>query len=826
MMKMQPFSKARHWLILLAVALIPILAVRLPLPRAVFDYLSNTVSVNHNGILQAMTRENAFPGAAWEFKTPAEVGLDPAKLDEFAGNVGGVGVIVKDGYIVKAWGNQTAKSDWASASKPVISTLLFFAMQEGKVPSVDAPVKDWGWELIPKDQGLTFRHLANMTSGYALPEAPGTAWGYNDYGTMLYAKTLAERVFDEGSMNAAALQAQRLGALQFEDGSLFSARKGFGISTTARDFARIGWFWLNKGNWNGEQLLPNSFFDSYMTPDVPIDLPRTAGGTNDYLSIGSFGGGTNQTSHGPGIYGFGWWFNDVVPDSGNLAWPDAPADTIQANGHWGKEVLTIIPSLGMVVAARGNWGSFDPGNASAGMNQNLKLLKEAVQTSPPPTDPPPTNPPTSPGNPLAGQIVVDPNNPAWFKYHGGGPYFLAGPGDPEDFLYRGTRNQDGTRSGDQMELIDKLKGTGANSIYLMAIRSHGGDGDATHNPFVNNDPKQGLNDAVLDQWETWFSEMDQHGITIFFFFYDDSARIWNTGDAVGDEERGFVHALVARFKHHKHLIWVVAEEYGERYSAARVSNIAAEIRAADDHHHAIAVHKNHGLSFSEFAADPNIDQFAIQYNVSSAARLHEGVVTAWNEAGGRYNLNLAEANRYGTGQVARQKSWAIAMGGAYVMVYQMDIASTAVSDLEDLGRLRRFFESTNFNEMAPRDDLAFAGTDYVLALPGDSYIAYAFDLTDNMGLRGMSGGSYNFRWYDPMTGVTVTQDNVTVAAGDQSWPKPSGLSNEVAVYIYRSDKDIPATSVPTSTPTFAPTSVPTPILTATIQAILPLIHSP
>ena len=84
------------------------------------------------------------------------------------------------------------------------------------------------------------------------------------------------------------------------------------------------------------------------------------------------------------------------------------------------------------------------------------------------------------------QIVVDPDTPEWLYYSNGQPFFLAGPGDPEGFLYRGTQNPDGTRDGDQAALIDKLKGTGANSIYMQIIRSNGGDGNATHNPFINN----------------------------------------------------------------------------------------------------------------------------------------------------------------------------------------------------------------------------------------------------------------------------------------------------------------------------------------------------
>jgi len=100
-----------------------------------------------------------------------------------------------------------------------------------------------------------------------------------------------------------------------------------------------------------------------------------------------------------------------------------------------------------------------------------------------------------------GRIVVDPEHPQWLKRDGGGPFFMCGPGDPEDFLYRGTLESDGIRDGDQMQLIEKLSGTGANCIYLMAVRSHGGDGDKTHNPFMENDPRKGFNPKVFAQWE-------------------------------------------------------------------------------------------------------------------------------------------------------------------------------------------------------------------------------------------------------------------------------------------------------------------------------------
>ena len=305
--------------------------------------------------------------------------MDGAAVDAFAAAVGGNGCMVKDGYLVRTWGDPAARFDWASASKPVMATMLFFAVAEGRLSGVDDAIADQGWPLSAGDAAMTFRHLADMTSGYARGEGPGEAWAYNDYAISLYAQTLFDRVFDDGSADAAARQPTRLGALDFQDGPIFGSRRGYGLETSCRDFARIGWLWLNRGRWSGTQLLPRRFFDEHMRPDVPGDVPRTTVEGSDYLAVGTHGGGSDQTQYGPGIYGFNWWFNAEVGTTGAMTWPDAPADTFQANGHWNREVMTVIPSLGLVVAARGDWGEFAPGDPAASMNGRLALLAGAVR---------------------------------------------------------------------------------------------------------------------------------------------------------------------------------------------------------------------------------------------------------------------------------------------------------------------------------------------------------------------------------------------------------------------------------------------------------------
>ena len=333
--------------------------------------------------------------------------------------------------------------------------------------------------------------------------------------------------------------------------------------------------------------------------------------------------------------------------------------------------MAVIPSLDIVFS----WNDTVLGDMEAlsgPLNTAFRLLRESVIPEA-----------------MPGQIIVDPAHPAWLVHNEDknkdgelDPFFMCGPGDPEDFLYRGVRRSDGTRDGDQDAIIEKMKGTGANCLYMTVVRSHGGDGDATHNPFIDGDPEKGLDENILQQWESWFTRMDENGIVAFFILYDDSARLWDTGDTIGPEEHAFIDQLVRRFEHHKHWIWCVAEEYGEAFSATRASSIAAAIQGADKHRHVVSVHKNESLAFDEFADNPDISQFAVQYNVATADELHEGLAAAWEHAKGRYNITLSEAAGFGFGASAREDSGP-AMAGAYGMALDWRFDTPDAPSVED-----------------------------------------------------------------------------------------------------------------------------------------------
>ncbi len=390
------------------------------------------------------------------------------------------------------------------------------------------------------------------------------------------------------------------------------------------------------------------------------------------------------------------------------------------------------------------------------------------------------------GTASAGPLTVDSSEPQWLVKDGA-PFYFCGPGDPENFLHRGTRNPDGTRNGDQDAILQEMTGTGANILWMTAVRSHGGDGGPTENPFVNNDPNQGIGAAVLDQWEGWISQLDAAGIVTFFVFYDDGARVWNTGDTVGAAETAFFTALVNRFEEYDRVIWCPGEEYEEAYSIARFSAIASLIASVDGAGHPIAGHQHEGTQF-HFADDPSFDAHAMHCGPSNTpASLHSKVLQARNFAAGRYHVIMAESIGHYAGDrtAARKLSWAAAMGGATVMVHGLTIADTPPEALEDCGRLCSFFASVPFGDMTNADPLRRAGTEYVFGGDDAGYVLYASNLTGSLGFwaPAAASGPADLRWFDPASGAVVHQPNVTVVPGDNAWPKPVGIGAEVALSV-------------------------------------------
>jgi len=255
----------------------------------------------------------------------------------------------------------TRTRTWSTA-KSIAVTLMGMLVDEGRM-ELDAPLPfDW----LPRARSgedprraITLRHVLNMSSGLemidnagleyatgsgmsywagassvvqarsqALIREPGSNWDYENYDTLLavYAMKLAigddgeylqfprAALFDKIGMRNTLASTDRFGDF------IFSSQ----VYTNARDLARLGLLYLNRGMWGSERLLSEEFIEFVRTP-----APATATRGNSY--------------------GGQWW---LVPDNVDYV----PGDAYSTAGNRGQYVV-VVPTHDLVIVRRGlDWG--------------------------------------------------------------------------------------------------------------------------------------------------------------------------------------------------------------------------------------------------------------------------------------------------------------------------------------------------------------------------------------------------------------------------------------------------------------------------------------
>ncbi len=417
---------------------------------------------------------------------------------------------------------------------------------------------------------------------------------------------------------------------------------------------------------------------------------------------------------------------------------------------------------------------------------------------------------------MPGGLIVAGANPGYLKYNGGGPVFLSGPDNPEDFLYLGTLNPDGTRSdGEQSAMIARMARAGVNAFHCLIFRMKRcnikGEGDDQHSPFVDHDPGKPLNEAVLAQWEGWLTEFERAGINVHFEFYNDATDVERMGwalDANGDlhpDERRFIAGVVERFKHHKNILWGI-EESSNKLPRARVAHfkkIGALIAQIDNYRHPIVqsfVVPNDpegdfppdGVTTDDYAGDPNIRVITWLHVVPHGKdyeRQHQEYLLYARKDRRRFVAMKNETFHHPrAGEQSRRYMWSCAMTGLHTLeAYHHADGPRAASHetLRDDALISRFMAQTDFYAMYTQDELAAGSTNWVLANPGVSYIAYSYAANEAMGLNDLPAGRYDLLWFDPTSGRQISQKSVSSKAGTATWLKPPGFDHEVALYIKR-----------------------------------------
>ena len=212
-------------------------------------------------------------------------------------------MILKHGEVVlEKWFNgQTAEMPHAmhSVSKTFTATAVGLAIDEGKLKLNDPVIKFFPDKLPaePSDnlKAMTVRDLLTMTCGHdeepkelrkdsldwvsaflAWPvvHKPGEYYLYNSVGTYMLSaivqQVTGEKVLDY--LDTRLFQPLHIERPQWDESPQGISCGGWGLYLKTEDMAKMGQLFLQKGKWNGKQIVPAAWLkemSSYQVPSAP-----------------------------------------------------------------------------------------------------------------------------------------------------------------------------------------------------------------------------------------------------------------------------------------------------------------------------------------------------------------------------------------------------------------------------------------------------------------------------------------------------------------------------------------------------------------------------
>jgi CubicO group peptidase (beta-lactamase class C family) len=229
-------------------------------------------------------------------------------------------MVVRHGKVIaEAWWKPEAADKphvLASLSKSFTSTAVGLAIEEGKL-SLDDPVLKFFPQDAPADpsdnlKALTVRDLLTMTGGHdtepksgpggpsvktflAHPfvHKPGTHFQYNTMGTYtlsaIVTKVTGQTVLDY--LKPRLFEPLGIESPRWDKSTEGNSLGGYGLYLHTEDIARFGQLYLQKGKWNGKQIVPEKWVEQATSKQVP----------NDQESHARMGGDWKQG------YGFQFW---------------------------------------------------------------------------------------------------------------------------------------------------------------------------------------------------------------------------------------------------------------------------------------------------------------------------------------------------------------------------------------------------------------------------------------------------------------------------------------------------------------------------------------
>ena len=267
---------------------------------------------------------------------------------------------------------QTDISNSFSVAKSIVTSMMGKAIMEGKIKSLNQPVSDFFEEYNDGIASkLTVGDLASMSSGMKWSEKyysvinitsesyftddlrsvilrqeienkPGQAFRYSSGDTQLLAMVIEKATGTSlsdylsqkfwGPMGAETLALWQIDSKESEMEKAYCC-----IAATARDFARFGKLYIDKGKWGDTEILDSSFVELSLKP-VFDDSP---------------------------FYGYGWWLYEYEGKK-----------VFTMNGHQGQFVISF-PDENIIIVRQGDLNN--KGRVSEGSGDLYQYISEGYK---------------------------------------------------------------------------------------------------------------------------------------------------------------------------------------------------------------------------------------------------------------------------------------------------------------------------------------------------------------------------------------------------------------------------------------------------------------
>jgi CubicO group peptidase (beta-lactamase class C family) len=319
---------------------------------------------------------------AWEYADDSATGFDQQEIGQIYNfivndmNTTGA-MVVRHGKVLAAYGDIDELSYLASCRKSILAILYGKYVLDGTI-DLSLTLEDLGIDdiggLLPIEKKATIENLITARSGVYHPasnggdnladapergsQTPGEYFLYNNWdfnaAGAIFEKLTGKNIYDE-------IEAQLAIPMGFEDWDRSAQRKSgntersvnqaYHIWLSTRDMAKIGQLMLQKGEWNGKQIIDKDWAKKIVSEVTPLEEMHPLSYRDGYFG-----------------YGYMWWLYQGPKT------PKGFEGAYSARGAYGQ-YITVFPELDMVVSHK---TKSDYGRRTDG-NDYQKLLEMIVE---------------------------------------------------------------------------------------------------------------------------------------------------------------------------------------------------------------------------------------------------------------------------------------------------------------------------------------------------------------------------------------------------------------------------------------------------------------